>query len=154
IQMRLEGVIATLILFVSFSAGLPAEEKADLSKVPLPSGLVAPKTQAERAAMVCFFEGPAVDAQGNVFFSDITSNRILKMTSQGDVSVFRADSGRTNGNAFDAQGRLISCEGFGLGPGGRRRMVRTDMKTGRITVLTERYHGKRYNSPNDVCVDG
>ena len=76
------------------------------------------------------------------------------MTPQGEVSVFRTDSGRTNGNAFDAQGRLISCEGFGLGPGGRRRIVRTDMKTGRISVLTERYQGKRYNSPNDLCVDG
>ncbi|MBI1918097.1 MAG: SMP-30/gluconolactonase/LRE family protein [Planctomycetes bacterium] len=153
--MRLEFVMAaTLILLVSFSASLPAEEKADLSKVPLPSGLVAPKAEAERAALVCFFEGPAVDEKGNVFFSDITANRILKMTPQGEVSVFRADSGRANGNAFDAQGRLISCEGFGLGPGGRRRIVRTEMKTGRITVLTDRYQGKRYNSPNDVCVDG
>jgi gluconolactonase len=70
------------------------------------------------------------------------------------VSVFREDSGRANGNAFDAQGRLITCEGFGLGPGGRRRVVRTDMKTGKVTVLTEKYDGKRYNSPNDVCVDG
>src|SRR5262249_16062556 len=49
-----------------------------------------------------------------------------------------------------ARGRLISCEG---GPGGRRRLVRTDMDTGNVTVLTERYEGKRYNSPNDVCVD-
>src|SRR5262249_48606526 len=76
------------------------------------------------------------------------------MTPRGEVSVFRADSGRTNGNAFDAQGRLITCEGFGLGPGGRRRIVRTDMKTGKITAVTERYEGKRYNSPNDLCVDG
>src|SRR5438309_1176830 len=36
---------------------------------------------------------------------------------------------------------------------GRRRIVRTDMKTGKITVLTDRFEGKRYNSPNDVCVD-
>src|SRR5262245_13489140 len=142
-----------LILFVQLSAGLVAEEKADLTAVPLPSGLVAPKVTAERAALVCFFEGPAVDDKGNVYFSDIPSNRILKMTAEGEVSVFRAESGRTNGNAFDAQGRLISCEGFGLGPGGRRRIVRTNMKTGRITVLTDRYQGKRYNSPNDVCVD-
>ncbi len=72
---------------------------------------------------------------------------------RGQISVFRSDSGRANGNAFDLQGRLITCEGFGLGPGGRRRIVRTDMKSGHITVLTERYQDKRYNSPNDVCVD-
>jgi gluconolactonase len=74
------------------------------------------------------------------------------MDPKGVVSAFRADSGRTNGNCFDAQGRLISCEGGEQGIG-RRRMVRTDMKTGEVTVLTEKYDGKRYNSPNDVCVD-
>ena len=104
------------------------------------------------AAVVCFLEGPAVDAAGNVFFSDIAGNRILKMDAKGTVTTFRADSGRTNGNCFDAEGRLISCEGGEQGPG-RRRVVRTDMKTGAITVLTDRYDGKRYNSPNDCCVD-
>jgi gluconolactonase len=136
------------------AAPLSADETVDLSKVPPPAGLVAPGTTATRAALVCFYEGPAADAEGNVFFSDIIANRILKMDSQGAISVFREESGRTNGNAFDAQGRLISCEGFGLGAGGRRRIVRTDMKTGATTVLTERYEGKRYNSPNDLCVDG
>src|SRR5262249_22195546 len=125
----------------------------DLVKVPLPEGLVAKDTAAAPAAVVCFLEGPAVDAAGNVFFSDIAGNRILKMNPKGVVSVFRADSGRTNGNCFDAQGRLISCEGGEQGPG-RRRIVRTDMKSGEVTVLTERYDGKRYNSPNDCCVDG
>jgi gluconolactonase len=94
-----------------------------------------------------------VDAAGNVFFSDISGNRILKMDSQGSVSTFRADSGRTNGNTFDAQGRLISCEGAENGPGGRRRIVRTNIATGEVEVLTDRYEGMRYNSPNDVVVD-
>jgi gluconolactonase len=74
------------------------------------------------------------------------------MNVKGQVSVFRADSGRTNGNTFDAQGRLVSCEGGEQGPG-RRRIVRTDLKSGEITVLTDKYEGKRYNSPNDVVVD-
>src|SRR5262245_80164 len=153
--MKLTAVLVfSLILFVHLPVGRFAEKEANLSRVPLPTGLVAPQTKATAAALVCFFEGPAVDEQGTVFFSDITGNRILKMTARGEVSVFREDSGRANGNAFDAQGRLISCEGFGLGPGGRRRLVRTETKTGKITVLTERYDGKRYNSPNDVCVDG
>jgi gluconolactonase len=125
----------------------------DLSKTPLPAGLVARETAAAPAAVVCFLEGPAADAEGNVYFSDIAGNRILKMDVKGTVTTFRADSGRTNGNYFDAQGRLISCEGGEQGPG-RRRIVRTDMKTGAITVLTDKYDGKRYNSPNDCCVDG
>ncbi len=108
--------------------------------------------KVETAATVCFLEGPAVDAAGNVFFSDIAGNRIMKMDPKGQLSVFRADSGRTNGNCFDAQGRLISCEGGEQGHG-RRRIVRTDMKTNKIEVLTDKYEGKRYNAPNDVCVD-
>jgi len=147
-------VAATLFLLVKPSLASAAEKKAELSQVPLPTPLVARDAKATVAALVCFLEGPAVDEKGNVFFSDIASNRILKMTGRGEVSVFRSDSGRANGNAFDAEGRLITCEGFGLGPGGRRRVVRTDMKTGQITVLTERFDGKRYNSPNDLCVDG
>jgi gluconolactonase len=120
--------------------------------VPLPDGLVAPDVVVETAGTVAFLEGPAVDADGNVFFSDIAGNRIMKMDPKGAISVWRADSGRTNGNCFDKQGRLISCEGGEQGPG-RRRIVRTDMKTGDVTVITEKSGGKRYNSPNDVCVD-
>src|SRR4029079_15350245 len=105
----------------------------------------APEAKVTTAAGICFLEGPAVDREGNVFFSDIQGNRILKMDSKGNVTTFREDSGRTNGNTFDAQGRLISCEGAENGPGGRRRIVRTDMQTGKVEVLTDRYEGKRYN---------
>jgi gluconolactonase len=134
-------------------AMLRGEGQVDLKKLPPPAGLVEAKATVTPAALVCFLEGPAVDPRGNVYFSDIAGNRILKMDRDGKVSVFRADSGRTNGNAFDAEGRLISCEGAEMGAGGRRQVVRTDLKTGAVTVLTSRYEGKRYNSPNDVCVD-
>lgn len=121
--------------------------------VDLPAGLVPADTKARTAAGVCFLEGPAWHASGDLYFSDIAGNRILKLAPDGLVSVFRADSGRTNGNTFDAQGRLISCEGAEFGPGGRRRVVRTDLASGQVEVVTDRYEGSRYNSPNDVCVD-
>jgi gluconolactonase len=105
------------------------------------------------AARTSLLEGPAFDGRGDIFFSDIFGNRIYRMTPEGAVSVFRADSGRTNGNTFDARGRLISCEGAEQGSGGRRRVVRTDLETGRVEVLAERFEGKRYNSPNDVVAD-
>jgi gluconolactonase len=138
-----------------------AAQMPDLTKTPLPPVLLAPDGKLTIAAGVCFLEGPAVHADGSVYFSDISGNRILKMeapkagteAASGTVTTFRADSGRTNGNTFDAQGRLISCEGAENGPGGRRRLVRTDLKTGEVEVLTDRYEGKRYNSPNDVVVD-
>ena len=125
----------------------------NLARAPLPAGLLAPQAAVTIAARTCLLEGPAFDGDGNLFFSDIVGNQVYRMTPGGDVSVFRADSGRTNGNTFDARGRLISCEGAEFGTGGRRRLVRTDFKTGELEVLTDRFEGKRYNSPNDVVVD-
>ncbi len=119
---------------------------------PLPADLVA-ADRVETAAILAFTEGPAVDLEGNVYFSDIKNDRIMKFSAAGELDVFRAEAGRANGNIFDREGRLVTCEGAEFGPGGRRRMTRTDMKTGEVEVLTERYEGKRYNSPNDVCID-
>jgi gluconolactonase len=127
---------------------------ATLSLAGLPGDLLAPGARTTVAARTCLLEGPAFDGDGNLFFSDIIGNHIYRMTPDGTFSIFREDSGRTNGNTFDALGRLISCEGAEFGPAGRRRLVRTDLKTGKIEVLTERFEGKRYNSPNDVVVDG
>ena len=125
----------------------------DFHTVPLPSDLLAPRASLSVAARTSFLEGPAVDREGQLYFSDLIGNRIYRLTPGGKLDVFRDDSGRTNGNTFDAQGRLVSCEGAEQGPGGRRRVVRTDLKTGVVEVLTEQFGGKRYNSPNDVCVD-
>ncbi len=106
------------------------------------------------AASVAFTEGPAVDADGTVYFSDISNNRILKVAPDGAWSVFREPSHRTNGQTFDLEGRLLHCEGAEFGPGGGRRVARTTLSTGRYEVLTDRFDGRRYNSPNDLCVDG
>ena len=124
----------------------------NLEKLGLPEGLVA-DADVRVAGAVAFTEGPAVDADGNVFFSDIVNNRIMKRAADGFLSVWRADSGRANGNMFDAEGRLVTCEGAEFGAGGRRRITRTDMRTGAVEILTERYEGKRYNSPNDLVID-
>src|SRR4051812_27955596 len=86
-------------------SALAFAQMPNLTKAPLPLPLVFPETKAAVAAGICFLEGPAVDAAGNVFFSDIQGSRILKMDTMGVVTTFREDSGRTNGNTFDAQGR-------------------------------------------------
>jgi gluconolactonase len=125
----------------------------NLARAPLPTSLLHAQANLTIAARTCLLEGPAFDGDGNLFFSDIIGNQIYRMTPDGVLSIFRTDSGRTNGNTFDAQGRLISCEGAEFGIGGRRRLVRTDLNTGQIEVLSERYEGKKYNSPNDVVVD-
>ncbi len=121
-------------------------------KLPLPPGAEA--KGARTAACVAFLEGPAAHADGSVYFSDIEGNRILTLAPDGARSVFREPSHRTNGQTFDREGRLYHCEGAEFGPGGGRRVTRTNLANGEYQVLTERYDGKRYNSPNDICIDG
>lgn len=120
--------------------------------LPLPPS--AQESGVSTAASLAFTEGPAVDADGTVYFSDIENNRIMRLAPGGECSVFRQPSGRTNGQTFDQRGRLYHCEGAEFGPGGARRVTRTDLQTGDYEILTERFDGCRYNSPNDICVDG
>lgn len=122
----------------------------EYSKLGLPAGSVKPTV----AAWIAFTEGPAVDADGSVYFADMINDRIMKMSAEGMVSVFRQPSGRTNGQTFDLEGRLLHCEGAEYGPDGGRRISRTNLQTGEYEILTDRFEGLRYNAPNDICVDG
>jgi gluconolactonase len=124
----------------------------NLHATPLPRDFVPSDASVAPAAGVAFLEGPAADAAGNVFFSDIWNNRILKLdTHTGQTVTWRADSGRANGLLFDIRGRLLACEGNEFGPGGRRRVTRSDPVTGDFEVLTDRFDGVQYNSPNDIA---
>jgi gluconolactonase len=92
-------------------------------------------------------EGPVWfgDAR-HLLWSDIPNDRILKWEEEtGAVSAFRKPSGFANGNTRDRQGRLVTCEHGG------RRVTRTELD-GSVTVLAERFEGRRLNSPNDVVV--
>ena len=92
-------------------------------------------------------EGPAwFAAHGTLVWSDIPNNRMLRLDElNGTVGVFRERSNHSNGNTVDREGRLVTCEHL------TRRVTRTE-HDGRITVLADRWQGKRLNSPNDVVV--
>jgi gluconolactonase len=92
-------------------------------------------------------EGPAYFRAGNYFIvSDIPNNRQMRILGEDNhLSVFRQPSMNSNGNTTDRQGRLVSCEHGG------RRVVRTEFD-GTITVIADKFNGKRLNSPNDVVV--
>jgi gluconolactonase len=97
-----------------------------------------------------FTEGPALGPDHCIYFSDI-GNRIMRYDPKnGKTTVYREPSGRANGLEFDAQGRLLACEGANTG--GNRRITRTE-KDGKISVLADRWQGKRFNSPNDLTID-
>ena len=81
-----------------------------------------------------------------LLFSDVPSSRMYRWDEEtGAVTVFRGNSNHSNGNTRDREGRLVTCEH------GTRRVTRTELD-GSITVLAERWQGKRFNSPNDVVV--
>jgi len=90
-------------------------------------------------------EGPVWFGDGRyLLLSDIPNNRILRWDeTSGATSVFRAPADNANGHTRDRQGRLVSCEHL------TRRITRTEYD-GRITVLADRFDGKRLNSPNDI----
>jgi gluconolactonase len=115
--------------------------------------------QPEVATTVAFTEGPTIDREGNVYFTDIINQRIMKLGKDGALSTYREKSNAANGLLIDPQGRLIACEGAtferpGLKITGKPQITRTDLKTGKIDVLVDSYEGKPLVGPNDVTIDG
>jgi gluconolactonase len=92
-------------------------------------------------------EGPVYVPSGRyLLFSDIPNDRMLRWDeTEGSVSVFRSPANYANGHTLDRQGRLVSCEQGG------RRVTRTELD-GSVTVLADRWNGRRLNSPNDAVV--
>lgn len=109
--------------------------------------VVAPGATVQKlAGDFRFTEGPAADAQGHIFFTDIPNNRILRWSLDGTLSVFRENSGGANGLYFDKEGNLLVCEG-----GGGRLVSITPNDA--VTVLADEYQGKPFNSLNDLWID-
>jgi gluconolactonase len=100
-------------------------------------------------------EGPAVAPDGSIYFSDIPEGDDKGMIVRFDpktkkTSVFTEDSHKSNGLKFAADGSLIACEGSDQGG---RCVSRWDVRTGKRTVIADRYMGKRFNAPNDLAID-
>jgi gluconolactonase len=134
------------------NASLPG---AGTSLGPAPFEFADPefKSLAQRGAPLVRLAGGCTWAEGPVWFgdhrcllfSDIPANRLLRWSETEGVSVYRSPSNCANGNTRDREGRLVSCEHA------TRRVTRTE-HDGRITVLADRFDGRRLNSPNDVIV--
>ena len=153
---------ATLDFYKSSSIGLMQRVSTDIVRHdPALDGLVTPGSQLEKLASgFLFTEGPVwvprtATTDGYLLFSDPNNNTIYRWSSDGQVSVFRTKSGYSgfdvgeyhqpgsNGLALDQQGRLT------INQHGNRRVIRVEPR-GNVTVLADRYEGKRLNSPNDL----
>lgn len=124
----------SLLSFFALSAG--AAEK----KVSLPG-----ETPQKLSGEFQFTEGPACDAEGNVFFTDQPKDRIMKWSVDGKLSTFLQPSGRANGLTFDNKGTLWACAD-------EKNELWTIDSQGKHTVIVKEYNGKLLNGPNDVWV--
>ena len=136
--MKLAPTITAIVCGLTLAATAPAADP------------ISPDARLKVEGRVAFTEGPAWHPTGNVYFSDIANNRIMRRDANGELHVFRTPSGRTNGILFDHQGRMLCCEGGGLDS--NRRVTRTEAN-GTITVLADRFEGKKFNSPTDLAID-
>jgi gluconolactonase len=110
------------------------------------SALVAPGARLEKlAGDFAFTEGPACDAQGNVFFTDQPNDRILKWSTDGRLTTWLKPAGRANGLCFDAQGNLWACAD------GKNELWKIAPDTTHTVVLA-RYQTNLFNGPNDLWI--
>ena len=93
-----------------------------------------------------FTEGPAVDTDGNVFFTDQPNDKIYKWSANdGTISVYMDKTGRSNGLYFDREGNLLSCADL------ENQLWKID-KNQKVTVLVNDFEGKKFNGPNDLWI--
>lgn len=148
--------LVAILLFVSADC-LLAQPKNDI----VPAGA---KLELLFDGGVALTEGCASALDGTIYFSDITFSHLSKdkrgFMEAGHIwkfdpktkktSVFRSPSGMSNGIKFDAAGDMIIAEGADFGG---RRLIKTDMKTGKSYILASHFEGRRLNSPNDITID-
>ena len=93
-----------------------------------------------------FTEGPIWHpVEKHLTFSDIPADTMYRWTAADGVATYRKPSNLANGNTYDKQGRILTCEH------GTSRVVRQE-NDGSITVLASHWEGKELNSPNDIVV--
>ncbi len=108
--------------------------------------VVAPGAKLEMLADgFSFTEGPAVDRQGNVYFTDQPNNLILKWSVTGGLSTFSSDPGRANGLYFDKDNNLFSCSDMD-------NQIWKFNQDGGYEIIVSDYQGGKLNGPNDLWV--
>ena len=94
-----------------------------------------------------FVEGPAHDAHGNVYFSDIPNERVHKIDLDGKLTTVREKTNKANGLMLNAKGEIVACEG------GAGAVVAYSADGKDRRVIADKYDGKPFNSPNDLVLD-
>lgn len=110
------------------------------------SGIIKTGTLLEKlSGEFSFTEGPAADAEGNVYFTDQPNDRIMVWSTKGKLSTFMQPSGRSNGMFFDKEGNLWSCADE------KNELWCIDPDKN-VQVILDKYNGKLLNGPNDLWI--
>ena len=115
---------------IALAVSLLLATAASAQDMALSTVLIEGEDWQQVADGFAFSEGPAADAQGNLFFTDVRNNKILKLDTAGELSVFVDNSFATNGLMFGPGGKLYGCQN------GKRRIVAFDPQ-GRETVVAD-----------------
>lgn len=111
------------------------------------TSIIAENAQLVKLYDQCIFtEGPASDKNGNVYFTDQPNNRIMKWSTDGEISVFMENCGRSNGLYFDKDGNLLACADE------KNQLWKIDPQK-QVTVILSSFEGKKFNGPNDLWID-
>ena len=141
-SFSLRNTIGSFILLFLAAAAWPSVGSA--------ADLVAPGAKPVKlAGGFKFTEGPAVAANGDVYFSDIPNNRIHKWSvADGKLSTFAEDTKGANGLFFAEDGSLYACQGLA------KRVAAYTASGSGSSSLAKRHDGKKFNKPNDLWIDG
>lgn len=126
-------VVSSLLIAGSYSLGAQTSVVAEGAKLE------------KLAGDFKFTEGPAVDAAGNVFFTDQPNDRVMEWNTAGALSTFMQPSGRANGLYFDSKGNLLACAD-------ENNQLWSIDPSRKVTVLVKDYQGKLLNGPNDLWI--
>lgn len=111
------------------------------------NSLIAPGATLKQIARgFGFLEGPAIDPDGTLYFSDVINERIHSWNPTSGTNIFVEKSGQANGLYFDLDGQLLICEM------GNRRVTARDAQNS-VTILANEFNGQQLNSPNDLWVN-
>lgn len=156
-MMTFQRLLKSLILFWSFLPGLVSVGASNRPENPIfyPDSKLELLHTRQVKLNSGLTEGPAAGPDGSIYFTDMPfgedQGMILKFDPRSKgVTVFTDRAGKSNGLAFLADGSMVSCDGA---DGGGRRLIWWDLATGQGKTLVEKVSDKRFNSPNDLCVD-
>ena len=142
--MKSQYLLVALLFIIACKDNAKKEVETETEKTQTEIEITKPLEKL--ASDFKFTEGPAVDAQGNVFFSDIPNSKIWIWQTNDSLVLFRENSNGSNGLYFDKNQNLLACEGS-------ESQISITSLDGDYRVIASEYQGKPFNKTNDIWAD-